>query len=567
MGSPSRAGDGPAGTPTPRYSLSVNSASVFLASVAIQAIGFIGSLFVYRFLGGNTAGQSLFGTAQFFLLIASTINSLADLRLGAGYQFFLARGRPPRLNTLTYLILRYLLVGGVGLAMFALAPVSFAGATIAPTNYLLEVLAIFLVLPAFWTLETVYQNYQIGIGNSALAQLPPLLEVIVRTPAVIAVAYLAPTLINLAWAYLLGAAAAGLVCLPSLLPLLDRFRLREGSLLLRYSWPLVGALGLATVAASAIPFVVQASLGPALLNQFNLVNGFRILLLIFPSAIMIPLFPYIAALHRKLDYQGIRTGMWTALRYCSMLLVPAIVALSVYRVTVLAIVNYAYLPAAPVLAILVLSAFPASLSMIMGVGLAGIGWRRLELYLTSVQVALLFGVAIGLMPPFGILPPSDGLIGAALAVLVSSTAAFALNSYFTRRLMAVHVFPRSIAFIALSALLSFFAISRVNAFLPLYLRSDAAQLLLGVLVGGTVYFLVLALVGELAKEDVWRVGRSLGLPAPWLAFVARFCWREVPLHVVQPVDVARVPGLTDGSIPDLTISDEEAFAGKGEHPP
>ncbi|MGI0054821.1 MAG: hypothetical protein ACREBZ_03755, partial [Thermoplasmata archaeon] len=108
------------GEPTPpeaRWSLTINSASVFLAGVAIQLIGFIGSLFVYRAFGTSTSDQALYGTVQLFLLIASTINTLGDLRLGAGYQLFLARGKPALANTGTYLILRFILVAICGVAV------------------------------------------------------------------------------------------------------------------------------------------------------------------------------------------------------------------------------------------------------------------------------------------------------------------------------------------------------------------------------------------------------------------------------------------------------------------
>ncbi len=554
--------------PRPRYSLSINSASVFLAGVAIQAIGFVGSLFVYRFLGGGTAGQARFGTVQFFLLIASTINSLADVRMGSGYQFFLARGRPAKANTATYLVLRFLLVGGAAAAMFAVSGVSVDGATIASSPYEFEVLGIFLLLPLLWTVETVYQNYNIGLGNSVRAQYPALLEVIVRTPVIIAVAFYSPTMLGLATAYLAGAAAAALFSLPGVISLLGKIRWKEGILLFRYSWPLLGALGLGTIATSMIPFVVQASLGAAVLNQFNLANGFRVLTLALSTAIVVPLFPYMAALHRRADYQGIREGIWNALRYTSMLLIPAVVAISVYRVNILVVINSSYLPAATPLAILVISAIPTSLTGIMGVGLAAIGWRRLELFLTAAQVALLFGIAIAFLPPYGLFPASQGLLSASIAILVSAIAGLALNAFFTRRLMAVHVFPRSIGFIALSAALSFFAISRANSYLPAILDLDSAvaQLVLGVVIGGLVYFFVLALVGELAKEDIRRVGGSLGVPRRWLEIAARLCWRTATLHVVQPVDVARVPGLVSGNTPDVEPIESEVPAGKGPGP-
>lgn len=552
----STTGPSPPEPPRARYSLTINSAGVFLAGVSIQLLGFVGSLFVYKFIGIDAAGRALFGTVQFFLLIASTINGIGDLRLGTGYQLFLARGKSATAITGTYLLLRFVLVAFAGSMVLLFSGVSFSGAVLAPTGYEFEVLGMFMALPVLWTLEAVYSNYHIGVGNSVKGQYPFLVEVIVRTPFVILVTFALPTLFGLALAYFLGALASVFFCAPALVPLVRRFDRKEAVLLFRYSWPLLGALGLATLATNSIPFVVAGTLGVEQLNLFNAANAFRILAVALPGAITTPLFPYLANLHKRSEFHGIRSGTASAMRYSSMLLIPGVVALIVYRVNILYIFyNGGYLPAANALAILVVSSVPMSLAIIMGTGLAAIGWRRLELYLTALQVAVLFGVAFVLLPPIGLLPASQGLVSAALAVLASGVAAWALNSYFTNRLMAVSAFPRSMGAIALAAVVSFLAIGRVNDYLPI---SRYYQLLFGIVVGFAVYFLVLALIGELSKEDIQRVGGSMGLPTRWLGLAARLCWRKATPYVVQPVDVNDVPGLTSGYIPE-----EEEAQGRG----
>lgn len=544
----SSTGPSPPEPPRARYSLTINSAGVFLAGVAIQLIGFAGSIFIYKYIGIDASGQALFGTVQFFLLIASTINGIGDLRLGAGYQLFLARGKPGTSLTGTYLLLRFVLVGAAGAMVLLFSGISFGGLILAPTGYDLEVLAIFMSLPLLWTLETVYSNYFIGIGNSVKGQYPNLVEVIVRTPFIIVATFLFPTMLGLVTAYLLGAIASVIFCIPALVPLIRRFNRREALLLFRYSWPLLGALGLATVATNSIPFIVQGTLGAQQLNQFNAANSFRVLAVALPAAITTPLFPYLASLHKRSEYEAIRSGTWTAIRYSSMLLIPGVVALIVYRANILNIFfNAGYLPAQNALAVLVASSIPASLAMIMGTGLAAIGWRRLELYLTGLQVGILFAVAFLLLPPVALLPASQGLLAASIAVLGSAMAAWALNSYFTSRLMAVNVFPRSVGAIALAAVLSFVAIGRVNTVLPI---NRYYQLAFGIIIGFAVYFVVLALIGELTREDIHRIGGSMGLPHSWLNGLARLCWRRSSPHVLPAVRLDDVPGLTAGYVPE-----------------
>ncbi|MGI0067737.1 MAG: oligosaccharide flippase family protein, partial [Thermoplasmata archaeon] len=254
--------------------------------------------------------------------------------------------------------------------------------------------------------------------------------------------------------------------------------------------------------------------------------------------------------------------LWTALRYSSLLLIPGVVLLAIYRVDVITItVGSAYVgPSATPLAILVIATIPSSIAGIIATGLSAIGWRRLELYLSAAQITVLFGILFALMPPYGVLPASRGLDAAAFAVLGAAGATLALNAYFMHRLMAVRIFPRSILSIAAAALLAFVAVSRANRFFPAYLNSSAAQLVIGVVVGSAVYFLVVALLGELTKEDIYRIGRSMALPDRLLRTVARVCWRVTSVHVVSQINVADVPGLTSGYIPEEDDDSESADA-------
>jgi len=540
--------------PPRAYSLTINSAGVFLAAIAIQFIGFIGSLVLYKYVGVTPSLQALLGLVQLFLGIASAINSLGDFGLGGGYRFFIARGKKAADNTGTYLILRLLICGLAAILMLSVAPISFAGATLASSAPELIALGLFLLLPLIWTAETIYQSYYIGSGNSVKAQYPYLVEVLVRTPLIIVVAFLSPTLFGLTLAYFLAAIASVFYCLPFLRKFLRHYKKPEAILLLRFSWPLLGAVGLGYIASNAMPFVVNATLGLQAVNNFLVANGFRILVLAVPGAVGAPLFPYLARLHKQEQYEAIREGTWQAIRYTSMLVVPAVLALVIYRVNFLNILTnslYAQTAATP-LAILVLSAIPAAITGIIGSGLLAIGWRKLELYLTTFQVIAMFGIAIALLPPYGILPASDGLISASLAVLASALAAFIWNAVAMHRLMDVQVHPKAIGMIALAALVAFFAVGRLNDVLPV---NRYYELIIGVGLGFVVYFVVLALLGELTREDVFRVGRSIGFPDRTLTPFARMCWRKATPHL-EPVRPGRGRGFTSGDIPELSREEQ-----------
>jgi O-antigen/teichoic acid export membrane protein len=542
--------------PKQAVSLTLSSGAVFTAQVLTQLIGFIGSLFLYKHIGISIPGQALLGTVQFFLLIGSSINGIGDLRLGTAYTFFIARGKAPTDNTTVYLLIRMMMVALAGASLFLLAP------TVGLTTSQLELtsLGIFLALPILWSFSTVYNQLFIGLGNSVKAQYPSLIEACARLPVLIWAAYYDHSILGLTFAYVVGASASTVFAAPAVIQRLRTFAWSEGAKLFRFAWPLMGALVLNYLVTNMVPLLVEVGLGYRNLSIFLAANGFRILVLSLPAAVGTPLFPYIAGLHQQERYQALREGVWQALRYTSILLVPGVLALVVYRTNFLLIfANKLYAgPGALPLAILVVGAIPLALSQIIQTSLGSIGRQRLELYLTGTQVAVLVIAIVLFLPPWGLFPASDGLVAASVAVLLSSVAAFGLNTYFLEKLIRVRVQLRSIAGITASAVISFGAISRLNRYLPV---NTWYQLLGVVVLCFAVYFVMLALVGELSKEDVRRIGGSIGLPTGLVGLLARLCWRRTSPGL-PPVDPARAPGLQPLKSTELP----ETFTGTRELP-
>ena len=557
-GSPSA---GPPEVPRPAYSLTLSSGAVFAAALLVQLIGVIGTIFLYKHIGISTVGQALIGTAQLFLLIGSSINGIGDLRLGTSYTYFLARGRSARETTATYLAARTGMVAAAGVVLFGIAPLSIDHHTIASSAAELESLGIFLTLPVLWSLSTVYNQMYIGLGNSLKAQYPGLVEAVVRLPVLIYVSYSMKSLEGITIAYAVGAGASAVYCLPGLLPRLGALSRAEASYLFRFAWPLMGSLMLNYLVTNMVPLIVDASLGATQLSVFLAANGWRILVLSLPAAVTTPLFPYLAGLHRQERFESLRSATWQALRYSAMLLVPGVVALVTYRYEFLNVfANHLYAkPGALPLALLVVGAIPLALSQIIQSSINAIGRRRLELYITGVQVSVLLGAVALLLTGWRIGPWTLqlGLVNAAVAVLLSSVAALALNTYFMERLIRVHILPRSIVRISFSAAVSFASLSLLNRthFFPV---RSGVELLAAVVLGFVVYFVVLAAIGELAREDVRRIGASLGLPPRVYGPIARICRVAEPLDLT-PIDHLLAPGFRSTELP-------ESFTGTTELP-
>jgi O-antigen/teichoic acid export membrane protein len=435
------------------------------------------------------------------------------------------------------------MVSLAGVALFVLAPTVGISAR---DTYLL--FGIWMTFPIFWSFSTLYTQIYVATGRSTRSQFPLLIESLVRgavlTIVAIDVASLHYSIIagspvatavnnpsGVLWAmtiaYAIGVAASTIYSIPVVVENWGKLRASEGARMFRWAWPLMGSLILLYLSGNMIQFFVVGELNAEKYNIFLAANGYRILALALPTAVAIPLFPHLSSLHKRREYEVIRARTWQALRYTAMVVVPGVLALVVYRVNFLNImyVGVYAVEGSDLLALLALSAIPTALSGIIGTALNSVGQQRLELYLTSLQVAILVATALLLIRPaypvtlLGI-PGADG---AGWAVLLSAIGAFALNVYFMERLLAVRIQWRPIATIALSAGVAFLAVSRLNA----YISASRFYLLgVGIVLGFAVYGIVLIGTGEMTKEDARRIAQFLGMPAIVGSAVARLCWRE-----------------------------------------
>ncbi|MHB8351471.1 MAG: lipid II flippase MurJ [Thermoplasmata archaeon] len=517
--------------------LGLSSSMVFLISVAIQGIGFLGNFFVSHHIGIYHTGLTAIGVAGFYLTLASTINGLADLRIGSAYTYFIARGRSPKELTGTYAAVRLGMMAVVSAGLFLLAPYLYfahgastclnSGCSLTiPASTEIAVFGLFLVTPLLWTPGSVYSQLWIARGDSIRSQHPLLIQSVVQATGLIVVAFISPGPVEALWgfafAYVLGGVASALYTAPTVLRLSQHASWAETRRMVTYAWPLMGGLGLAYVWTNS-PIFFVATLSSSAVAIFLAANGFRILLLGLPNAVSVPLFPHLTNLHVRREYELLRRRTWAALRYTAMLVVPAAIAMVVYRAPLLnTLFVGTYGSGAVPLALLAASAIPAALSQIILTALTSIGRQRLDLYLMALQVAVLLGVSFLILPPFAPLG-NYGLIGAALAILASSLAGLALNTYFLEQILAVRIQPRVIGAILASAVASFLAVSRLNSVIN---PNRWFILIPAILLGFAVYYLVLSFVtAELSKQDVRALVSYLGLPRALGNLLAVTCRR------------------------------------------
>ena len=228
-GTPSGPPPQPVVVPKQAFSLTISSGAVFAASVLIQVLGLIGSIVLIKQTTKDTALVGLVGAVQLFLLIASSINGVGDLRLGTAYTYFLARGKPARDNTATYLFVRMGMVAVAAFVLFVLAPISIGGNQIVSGNQEYLAFGLFMALPLLWSFSTVYNSMFIGEGNSLRAQYPSLVEALARLPFLFYVAYHDFTILGMTLAYVAGAVASTLFSLPAVYKRMSKFKRTEAT--------------------------------------------------------------------------------------------------------------------------------------------------------------------------------------------------------------------------------------------------------------------------------------------------------------------------------------------------
>jgi O-antigen/teichoic acid export membrane protein len=531
--------------------LSISSSFVYAVSFIVQLVGYVSSFFIARHIAAPGAGIALVGFVQFNLLLASSVNTLGELRLGSAFVYYVARDSAKKRFTGTYFVARAAFVVIFGVGLLAIAPsiglVSMVGALSISSSTLFLCLAVFMLLPLLWTPGMVYGTLYVGLGNSIRGQLPTLVESVVRTSALVFVALTFPTVsaaVNahaiwgLTGGYVLGAAASSAIAIPAIWKNFAAPRWSELRHLLSYSWPLLGSMGLTYLVTNAMPLLTRFYYDTAAVAIFNAANGFRVLLLALPTAVVVPLFPHLAGLHERKELDVLRDRIWRALRYTGMMVVPGAVLFVVYRVPLLSILfSRAYLGplsngaggGAIPLAILAISAIPLALSQIIGTALNSIGLQRLELSLTLLQVAVLFAAIFGFLHSGGLFG-WGGLASIAMAALLSAIAALVLNAYFLYGNVKVPFRWRPIWTIPLAAVAEFLVMSRLNALASInsYFAISRWYQLVGVgALALVVYVVVLIAVGELSRQDVRIFARSVGIPERWAVRLARICWRGI----------------------------------------
>jgi O-antigen/teichoic acid export membrane protein len=467
------------------------------------------------------------------IVISSIVSGVGDLRIGSAYTFFIARGADKKSLTGAYLLFRLGTFSAGSLIILAVGIWQnwFPG--------YLWAFVLFMLVPILEIPEGIYSTLRVAEGRTALGQVPYLVEGTVRMGIIVFFAlqftvssvttasggvssHGMQLVADIAIAYFIGALASIFVSLP----FFKYVSLGKAKAALRdmfvFALPLMGAMLLTYSVSMITPIIVWRLSSSSVLQVYSAVNAFLLLLIMVPSAICTPLFPDLARMHVKGETKELENRVRKSVRFTLMLLAPGILALATFRVDFLQLFyTYAYVPlGAAAMVIIVFSAVPQTLFRITGTALDSAGYQKREFYVSSMQLAVLLVALFILVHQYEV-------VGAAIALLLSSIAALAMNVYFMHKYLPINLHIRSMVTVLLASALTFTLFSSTFlGFFQISLAVNHWNILIGVVIAGfALYGAMLALLGELTKADVMELSSSVGLPSLG-RLVSKLCWKD-----------------------------------------
>ena len=225
------------------------------------------------------------------------------------------------------------------------------------------------------------------------------------------------------------------------------------------------------------------------------------IVLIFPTAIGLVLFPTISGYYAKNKMQNIKDTIHLAIRYISMVMLPIVILVIIFAKPIISIMlTDIFLPATTILVILAMLAFVTAMGVSLSSLIVGINKPKqlAKIGIVMCTVNLILNVSFipsnGLLTPYGI----NGALGAAVATLISGIIGFVGLCYVAKKLTGIKILHKYVFYhiISGSVMGFFFFMARHNMVVV-----GCIELIVYVLFGLLIYFGWLIMFKEFTKED------------------------------------------------------------------
>lgn len=430
------------------------SALVLLANIIGGILGYVGVLAVARLLPN---AEETLGIVSFGIGFVGSFFVLTGLGIRAAHIKRVSQGEPLE-QTLGAFVLLKVLQAGLAVVATVLAIYVWTGVLGRgfETPVLVRVIVIMLVYHIAITAADVGIATFTARLQTARSETSHLVGTTVRVAGMIVVAFLGLGAVDLAWAYAFGAVATGIL---ALWLLFRRSRLARPPLTLlrsyvKFAFPLALPTALLALSVNIDKAVIQLFWGAAQVGYYFAAQRIVVLIGVIVSAISLLLFPTISRYHSRNEIDLLRVKSSQAERYLSLTLAPVVAFVLLYPEGVIhVLLSDAFLPAADVLRLFVLTTYVLALAVPRGAILQGVDRSDLAGragLLGAVTTLALYPVLIP-TSIFGVTLAGLGPEGAVISVLAGNGVAFGLALLYSHRIVGDRVQARIVLHLAAAA--------------------------------------------------------------------------------------------------------------------
>lgn len=507
-----------------------------LIGVAVSTVIMaIGSIILGRFL--TTDEYGLYGIV---LIPVTLINLFRDWGINSAMTKYIASlrvsHRDEEIHDVIVAGLIFEVASGLALSFLSLALASLIASTIFQRPESASFIAIVSVSIISGSLLAASQAVFVGFERMDLNSFTLICQAIVRTAIGPALVFLGYSVLGAVIGYCLGFVASGIIGVATFYLVLFRpmrKRLTSKSsitktlkTMLKYGVPLSTASILSGILAQVYAFMVVPLTTNSLYGNYATAFNFTVLLTFLIIPITTVLFPAFAKIDPKKENELVRIVYSSSIKYTSILLVPATMAMMVLSGPMIGTLygeKYVYGPFFLTISVIG-NLFAVVGSLSAGGLLVGLGETRI---IMAQGIATL---AIGL--PLGILLISMfGILGLIVAGIVAGLPSMFWGLYWIWKHYKAKPDFQSSGKILLAS-----TIASLAAYLPTYFLDTAnwIKLITGLVVVFTVYLLGAPLIGAVSPIDI----KNLKTMLSGLGAISKII--NLPLNIAEQVAQAKI---------------------------
>jgi O-antigen/teichoic acid export membrane protein len=470
-----------------------------MVSRAVSAgLGFIGLMFIFRYLGADT-----YGTISWSLALVATFNCIADLGFNAAHLKRLSEGKDPSDCVSTYLIVKLLLTCTMVVIVLSSLFVWTELLGFKLTDSSMNIIFMFILYHVFYDVAHLATYTFDAKLESAKTQITLLMDPLIRVPLVIFISVNRLDDLTLSYAYVVGGLAmaiAGLFILSQ-----KHLRIRKPVLFKSY---MVFAVPIATISimSALMGNIDKVTIGffwsSTDVGYYTGASRILELLLMIGLAVSTLTFPAFSKMHSEGNLDEVRDKTRKAERYISMIAFPAVTLIWVFAPEVCMIIlgGEEFKIAGDILRLLSVSTLIILLNEIYFSQINAVNRPDLSAKLWAISLSVNIAFLLLLVPPslIGFELPGLAGEGAALARVFSFATLLVSTRFIVWKLTKTSMNPRLLLMIP-AAVITGLALVGLSMIWPMERWWDLFGYMAVTL---AIFGGLLALFGELKREDI-----------------------------------------------------------------